>query len=49
MERILLDITYLTYKDNKNNCIKKYILNIVDHFSIFAYSFVKIVNHLKKY
>jgi hypothetical protein len=25
MERILLDITYLTYKDNKNNCIKKYI------------------------
>ena len=41
MERILLDITYLTYKDNKNNCIKKYILNIVDHFSKFDYSFVQ--------
>lgn len=48
MERILLDITYLTYKDNKNNCIKKYILNIVDHFSKFDYSFVQNSKSSKK-
>lgn len=34
-----MDITYFSYTDKNNKLIKTYILNILDHFSKFAYSF----------
>ena len=41
LERVLMDITYFSYINNNIKINKTYILNILDHYSKFACSFIQ--------
>ena len=49
LERVLMDITYFSYKNNNIKINKTYVLNILDHYSKFHALSLKKTNQQKKY